>query len=127
MDDANKLLELLKDLAEQLPSMLTAVACMVFAITRWNRARTVSQVVLVGLALLILHQIMSTVVYNWVPDMFIGSTSYPSQASTIRTVYLVLGLITNASIGAIIAILLTAIFIQRPAAGGQARQMDGSI
>jgi len=115
----NKLLELLKDLGEQLPSLLTIVACMVFAITRWKRARTVSLVVLIGLVLMFLHSIMSSVVYTWVPDLFIGSTSYPSQANTIRTVYLILGLITNASMGVIIAILLTAVFVKRPATGDQ--------
>jgi hypothetical protein len=119
MENANKLLELLKDLVEQLPSLLTIVACMVFAITRWKRARTVSLVVLIGLVLMFLHSIMSAVVYTWVPDLFIGSTSYPSQANTIRTVYLILGLITNASMGVIIAILLTAVFVQRPATGDQ--------
>jgi heme/copper-type cytochrome/quinol oxidase subunit 4 len=119
MEAGNKLLELLKDLAEQLPSLLTILACMVFAIARWQRTRKVSQVVLTGLVLLFLHLIVFSIVYNWVPDLFIGSASYPSQASTIRIMYLILGLITNSSLGVALAVLLTAIFIQRPSTNHQ--------
>jgi hypothetical protein len=119
METTNKLLELLKDLAEQLPPLLTILACMVFAIARWKRNRKVSQVVLIGLVLLFLHLIVFSVAYNWVPDLFIGSASYPSQASTIRIVYLILGLITNSSLGIALAVLLTAIFIQRPSTNHQ--------
>jgi len=119
MDTANKFFELFKDLGEQLPSLLTILVCIVFAIVRWKRSRTVSQVVLVGLVLLFLHLIVFSVVYTWVPDLFIRSTSYPSQASTIRIVYLILGLITNSLLGVTIAVLLTAIFIQRPATNQQ--------
>ena len=119
MDAANKLLELLKDLAEQLPSLLTILACIVFTITRWKTTRRVSQVVLIGLVLLFLHLIVFSVVYTGVPEMFIRSTSYPSQASTIRIMYLILGLITNSSLGVSLAVLLTAIFIRRPSTNDQ--------
>jgi hypothetical protein len=119
MENTNKLLDLLKDLAEQLPSLLTILASMVFAIARWQRTRKVSQVVLIGLVLLFLHLIVFSIVYNWVPDLFIGSSSYPSQASTIRIVYLILGLITNSSLGVALAVLLTAVFIQRPSTNHQ--------
>ncbi len=119
MEATNKVFELLKDLMEQLPSLLTIVACMVFAIARWKRTPKVSQVVLIGLALLFLHIIVFSVIYNWVPDLFIRSASYPSQASTIRIVYLILGLITNSSLGIALAVLLTAIFIQRPSTNHQ--------
>jgi hypothetical protein len=114
METTNKLLELLKDLAEQLPSLLTILACMVFAIVRWKRYPKVALVVLVGLCLLLLHAVVFAVVYTWVPDLFIRSASYPTQASVIRIVYLVLGLITNASLGAALSLLLAGIFIQRP-------------
>lgn len=114
MEAANKLLDLLKDLAEQLPSLLTILACIVVAMVRWKRYPKAALVVLVGLCLLLLHAVVFGVVYTWVPDMFIGSASYPTQGSMIRTVYLVLGLITNTSLAAALSLLLAGIFIQRP-------------
>lgn len=119
MEASHKMFDLLKDLLEQLPSLLTILACMVFAIARWKRYPKVSLVVLIGLGLLFLHLIVFTVVYNWIPDLLIRSTPYPNQAIVMRNVYLVLGLITNSSLAVALAVLLTGIFIQRPATSHQ--------
>jgi hypothetical protein len=119
MEASNKIFELLKDLLEQLPSFLTIIACLVFAIVRWKRSPTVSQVVLIGLVLLFLHLIVFSIVYTWVPDLFIRAAVAADQPALTRNVYLVLGLITNVSFGLALAVLLTAIFIQRPATNHQ--------
>ena len=115
METANKLLELLKDLGEQLPSLLTILACLVFAIVRWKRYPRTSLLLVIWLGLFLLHAVVFAVVYTWVPDLFIGPASYPNQASMMRIVYLVLGLITNVSLAVAFAVLLMAIFTQRPA------------
>ena len=111
--EANKLLELLKDLLEQLPLLLIVLVCMVFAIVRWKRYPKVSLVMLIALVLMFLHSIIFAVVYNWVPDLFIRSAGSQNQASAMRNVYLTLGLINNSSFAVAFAVLLTAIFIQR--------------
>lgn len=115
MEASNKILELVKDLLEQLPSLLTIIACLVFAIVRWKRSPTVSQVALMGLVLLFLHLVVFSIVYTWVPDLLIRASVAADQPTLARNVYLVLGLITNLSLGVAFAVLLTAIFIQRPA------------
>jgi hypothetical protein len=113
--EASKLLNLLKDLATQLPSLIAILACMVYAIIRWKQFPKVSLVVLIGLGLVLVHSFLFTFIYTWVPDLFLRSTSYPSQASTIRIFYLVLGTINNACVSIALTVLLIAIFTRRPA------------
>src|SRR5437660_12383523 len=95
MEASNKLLDLFKALAEQLPSLLTLLACMIFAIARWKRHPKVSLVVLISLGLLFFHTLVFAVVFNWVPDWFIRSASAADVQSVSRNVYLVLGLFTS--------------------------------
>jgi hypothetical protein len=111
MDGPHKLLDLLKQIVEQLPSLLTMIACMIFAITRWKRLPKVSLLVLISLALLFIHGIAFSIIYNWVPGWFVKPGPY--DAAGMRNVYLVLGLLSNGSAALIFAILLGAIFIQR--------------
>lgn len=116
MDATHKLLDLLKAIVQQLPSLLTLIACMIFAITRWKRSPKVSLLVLTSLALLFVHGIAFAIIYNWVPGWFMKPVY---EATTMRKVYLVLGLISNGSAAVIFAILLGAIFMQRkPVAPG---------
>jgi len=115
MDATNKLLELLKAILEQLPSLLALIACMIFAIIRWKRNPKVSLLVLISLALLFIHGIAFTIIYNWVPGWFIKPGAYDAKA--MRNVYLVLGLISNTISAVIFALLLGGIFIQRRPAG----------
>ena len=115
MDNSQKLLELLKALAEQLPSLLTLLACMVFAASRWRRHPKVSLVVLISLALLFLHGIVFAIIYNLVPDLLIPMPTF-ADAQWVRRVYLVLGLIYNTALAVAFAVLLLGIFMQRSAA-----------
>jgi len=109
-----KTLDLLRDLAEQIPSLLTTVACIVFAVIRWRRYPTTASLLLVALVLLILHLIVFSVVYTWVPDMFVNAAPAADQEAVTRNVHLILGLVTNGSFAFIFALLLTAVFSQRP-------------
>src|SRR5436853_6612252 len=113
MDTSQKLLELLKALAEQTPSLLALLACMVFAASRWRRHPRVSLVVLISLALLFLHGIVFAIIYNWMPDLFLRSATYPDVQSAIRRVYLVLGLLYNTALAIAFALLLVGIFMNR--------------
>jgi hypothetical protein len=116
LDDTHKLFDLLKAIVQQLPSLLTLIACMIFAITRWKRSPKVSLLVLTSLALLFIHGIAFAIIYNWVPGLFVKPVY---EATTMRNVYLVLGLISNGTAAVILAILLGAIFMQRkPVAPG---------
>jgi hypothetical protein len=116
MEASHKILDLVTDLLEQLPSLLTILGCMVFAVVRWKRNPKVSMVALIGLALLFLNLIVFSVIYNWVPDLFTG---YRDQVTVTRNVYLVLGVTTNCALGLALAVLLTTIFVQRPKGGYQ--------
>lgn len=113
MDFGTKLLDLLKAIIEQLPSLLTLIACMVFAIARWKRHPKVSLIVLISLGLLFAHGIASSIIYNWVPGWFIKSGNYENFEKVVRNVYLVLGLILNTTAAVIFGLLLAAIFTER--------------
>ena len=110
MDATHRLFDLLKQIVEQLPSLLTMIACMIFAITRWKRHPKVSLLVLIGLALLFIHAIAFIIIYNWVPGLFIQPVY---DAAKMRHVYFVLGLLSNGTAAVIFAILLAAIFMRR--------------
>ncbi len=110
MDGPHKLLDLLKQIVEQLPSLLALIACMIFAITRWKQHPKVSLLVLISLALLFVHAIAFIIIYNWVPGLFIQPVY---DAAKMRHVYFVLGLLSNGSAAVIFAILLGAIFMRR--------------
>ncbi len=118
MDTSQKLLDLLKALAEQLPSLLTLLACMVFAASRWKRHPKVSLMALISLALLFLHGIAFAIIYNWVPDLFIRRGVYTDIQPVIDRVYLVLGLFYNTALAVAFALLLVSIFMQRSSVTG---------
>jgi hypothetical protein len=113
MAASTKLFDLLRDLLEQLPSLLTLLVCMVVAIARWKKHPRVSLVVLISLGFLFFHLLVFTVVYNWVPDWLIHAAPIANQASVTRNVYLVLALVTNTSLAVGLALLLTGIFMKR--------------
>lgn len=111
--DADRLFELFRAFLEQIPTLLTLLACIVFAITRWKRHPKVAMVVAIGLGILLIHMIVFTFVYNIVPGYFIRSTSYENVEQVIRNVYLVLGWISNSFAAVGFAVLLTGIFMRR--------------
>jgi len=111
MGDTSKLLQLLKTMAEQLPSLIAILACIGFAISLRKSYPKVALTVIVGLVLLILDSFIFNIIYTWVPDWFIKTDSYdPIKA---RNFYLALGLIANTFNAAITAILVAAVFMQR--------------
>jgi hypothetical protein len=111
--DAQRLVALFKYFLQELPSLAAYSGCIVFAITRWKRYPKVAPVVTIALAFLLLHEIVFSFVYFFVPSYFIRSARYEDIQTVIRNVYLVIGLISNtiAAIGMIV--LLTGIFMRR--------------
>jgi hypothetical protein len=102
--------------AEQLPSLLALLGGLVFALTQWKKYPKVAMMVALGLGLLIIHIIIFMFVYDLAPPLFLRDTisqSYEKTARIRRILYLVLGLIYNATAIVGYGILVAAIFMQR--------------
>lgn len=112
--NSTKLIQYFWSLVEQLPSLLTMVGCIVFALVRWKRHPKVSLIVIVGLGMLILHALAFLIIYSVVPPLFIKPTdSFQDTESIRRTVYLILGLISNSIAAVAFAFLLAGVFMRR--------------
>lgn len=111
MESGGKITLWLSGLAQQLPSLITIVVCIVLVITRWKRHPTVSLLAVIGLFLLLLHGPVFALIYLQAPSLFLKS-DYTSE--DIRSLFLVLSLIFNTTRVIAFAPLLTAIFIGRP-------------
>jgi len=110
MEATTKWAELVKSFLEQLPSLLTFAGCIIFVIIRRKSYPKVSLILLVALTLGLIHEIVFTVIYNWVPGWFQPATY---NLVVARNVNLVLGFITNASAAAIMSLYLAAVFTNR--------------
>lgn len=108
--DLNSTFNLLRGLAEQLPSIIVMIVCIGFAIAQRKRYPKVSLLIIIGLVLFIVHIFVFAIVYTWVPAYFIAGGS---DEATSRNVYLVLGLISNTGSALYMALLLAAVFTQR--------------
>lgn len=110
MDSLNHdLLEVLRNVLTQLPSLLTLLICLVIAIARWKRHPRVSLVAGLGLLFLILHGLFFSAAYIWVPRLFLASPGFQSN----RRFYYLFGLLTNFLFAVAFGTLLIAIFIDR--------------
>jgi hypothetical protein len=111
MDNLQKFYDLLWGLLEQLPSLITILACLIFVATRWKRYPKVAPLVLVSLVLLLLHGPIFAAVYNWVPDLLIDRNSSANRIS--NTVMVVLSLIYHTALAIPFTLLLVSIFMRR--------------
>src|SRR3979411_3092528 len=113
MDNLQKFYDLLWGLLEQLPSLVTILACLIFVATRWKRYPRVAPLVLVSLVLLLLRGPIFAV-YNWVADLLVNQT--PSAGARIsNNVMVVLSLIYHTALAIPITLLLVSIFMRRNA------------
>jgi hypothetical protein len=108
MDDYSRIWELFRNLMQQLPSMVTMVGCIVFAISRWRRHPTVSLFAVISLTFLLLHSIIFTAIYVWFPDWLVQT-----QGFSIEAVLTVLGLVYNTTLAVGFVLMLVTIFMQR--------------
>ena len=111
MDNLQKFFDLLWGLLEQLPSLITILACLIFVATRWKRYPKVAPLVLVSLVLLLLHGPTFAAVYNWVPDLLIDRTNSANRISS--TIMVVLSLIYHTALAIPFTLLLVSIFMRR--------------
>ena len=111
MESSSKIALWLWELAQQLPSLITILVCIVIVVARWKRHPTVSLLAVIGLFLLFLHGPVFALIYNQAPSLFLG-TDY--TAEKLRNLFLVLGMIFNTTRMIAFAPLLVAIFIGRP-------------
>src|SRR6266849_6037106 len=96
MDNLQKFYDLLWGLLEQLPSLITILACLIFVATRWKRYPKEAPLVLVSLVLLLLHRPTFAAVYTWVPDLLIDRTNSAIRISS--TIMVVLPLIYHTAL-----------------------------
>jgi hypothetical protein len=117
MDDLHKFLQVLWGIATQLPSLLTMLACLVFAIIRWKRHPKISLTVIISLALLLMVTLVFPFVYSFVPELIVKADDFKSR----ETVFMVISFLYNALLGIALAVLLAGIFSQRetPAETGE--------
>ncbi|MCM3872180.1 MAG: hypothetical protein ND895_15970 [Pyrinomonadaceae bacterium] len=116
MESVNEdLYRLLLDVLTQLPSLLTMLICIVVAIVRWKRHPRASLIVIIALAFLSLGSLAFAAVFVWVPR-WVVSVGNPASA---QSVFVVLGTIYNVLFAVAMAVLLLAVFIQRPSSQRQ--------
>ena len=118
MDNLQKFYDLFWGLLEQLPSLITILACLIFAATRWKRYPKVTPLVVVSLVLLLLHGPIFAAVYNWVPDLLVSSTT-SSSTRISSNVMVILSLIYHTALAIPFTLLLVSIFMRRNAAPGE--------
>ena len=118
---SDTLSQILKDLLEQLPSMLAAAVCLVIAFIRWKRHPKVSLVVAISLILVLLHVPLFAIVYGYLPRWLVQTMKPVDFIDFTRKLFLILGLISNSVVAIALAVLLAGIFMKRKA-GGSAGQ-----
>jgi hypothetical protein len=104
------------NLVEQAPSLITMLACLVFALSRWKRYPKVSLMVALSLGLLILHIIVFMFVYDLVPPLFLRGATYQNyeQNARIRQIlFFVMGLVSNIFFAIGFGLLLIGVFMRR--------------
>ena len=106
----NDLLQVLRNVLTQLPSLLTLLICLVIAIARWKRHPRVSLVAGVALIVIMFDELFFSAAYIWIPRLFftLGSSDQDHQ-----NFYYFLGLSSSLLFAVALGTLLIAIFIDR--------------
>ena len=117
-----KLTEYFWTLAEQLPSLITMIGCIAFALIRWKRHPKVSLMVVLSVGLLFLHALVFLLIFDLVPPLFIKPGGFEDSESVRLTVSLVLGILYNGGLAVAFALLLGAVFMQRKPGGSNEPQ-----
>jgi hypothetical protein len=110
------LFQVLRNVLTQLPSLLTLLICLIITIVRWKRHPKVSLVASLAFVFLILHGLIFSAAYIWIPRWFVGSGGYESNP----TFFSAFALIINFLFAIAMATLLLAVFIDRSRASGRA-------
>jgi len=113
MNASEIVMDELKDVAVQIPSIIAILVGSVFAVVRWNRHPRVSLVVLIGLLLLLIHEFAFAVIFASVPRVIATSTNEMTRATVSHNVYIALAVIYNCLEAVPFVLLLVAIFMSR--------------
>ena len=103
------LLQVLRNVVTQLPSLLTLLVCLVIAIIRWKRHPKVSMLAGLGLILIIFDELFYSGAYIWIPRLFFA----PGSDQEHQTFFYLLGLSSSLLFALSLGMLLIAIFIDR--------------
>jgi hypothetical protein len=112
MEESHRLFEFLRTIVPQLPSLLTLVGCIVFALVRWKHHPKVSLVLSAGLLWLFLVILLFATTIYWIPDLIIRRGIFV-EANSVQTFYVAMSLIYNTGLAIGFALLLISIFMQR--------------
>lgn len=110
MEVVSNILEVLRSLLPQLPSVLTIIVCAVAATIRWKRHPKVSLTVIISLGLLL----AITFVYPFIFTFVLRWLRKPEDDfKSLQKIITVIWFFYNSAWGMALAVLLAAIFMQR--------------
>ncbi|MEP6569682.1 MAG: hypothetical protein ABJC10_07910 [Acidobacteriota bacterium] len=110
MDSINQdLLQVLRNVLTQLPSLLTLLVCLVIALLRSKRHPKVSMLAGLGMILIIFDELFYSGAYIWIPRLFFATGSDRDH----QTFFYLLGLSSSLLFALSLGMLLIAIFIDR--------------
>jgi hypothetical protein len=92
-----------------IPSLLTALVCIIIAAVRWKRHPKISLLVILSLLWLSLQLLIFEVVFFFLPQWLIDQ----GKSSSLDTFYMVTSLCNNILSALALSLLLIAIFVQR--------------
>jgi ABC-type Fe3+ transport system permease subunit len=101
------LYELARNIGPELISLLTLLICLVIVLARWKRHPRVSFIAALGLFLIILHSLVFSVAYVWLPRQFEGGST------DMNSFYGIMALTSSVTFAIAFAVLLIAVFIDR--------------
>lgn len=119
MEESQKLFELLNNIIQQLPSLLTLLGCIVFVFIRWKRYPKVSLVLSGSLLFLFLHILVFATAFVWIPALLVERGVF--QRYSFETIYTAMSLIYSMGLAIGFALMLVSVFMQRK------RQVSGTI
>lgn len=119
MEVWSNIFEILRSILLQLPSLLAILGCLVAAIIRWKKHPKVSLTLTISLVLLLAITFAFPIIYALVPKLF---QKPGDDFKTTQTIFAVISFFYNSSWAIALAVLLAAIFIQRPGTAAQAEE-----
>jgi hypothetical protein len=102
------LFQVLRNVLTQLPSLLTLLICLIIALVRWKRHPKVSAIAAFAFIFIILHGLFFSAAYIWIPRLFVSGSFQENPR-----IYSLLGLLANILFAVALAILLSAVFVDR--------------
>src|SRR5688572_12587137 len=109
MEDLSQdLFQVVRNVLTQLPSLLTLLVCLVIALVRWRRHPKVSLIASLAFILLILHALVFSAAYIWIPRLLFGP-----EGEASRSFFKAMSLVSNGLLGFSLATLLVAVFVGR--------------